>query len=345
MIPRQVCIHIGTHKTGTKALQVFLAMNRPLLQTIGIHYPILGRVDMGDGYFSPGHHQVAMEFLAGGPTPSFDEILAKIDTVNLPTVVMSSEEFQILLNFPGALATIAKAFTDRGYSIHPIVYFRAQPYYAESLFSEFAKGNYHQDLASLFETIVTNGFLEPPESKRRMQFVYSRIVEQADAFAGIGKTVVRAYHPEREATAIFDDFLRTVGRLRGQLRIDGLSNPLPKANESFMFVQLLEAIHKIIVPQGGGIAQGERPWLSGLPDIAEDVLNTRFSLLTYADIVRFLDRFADDNRALNERYGIDIPFTGPQDLPSPTDSRFVLARVHRDILSRALDTWSAPGSR
>jgi hypothetical protein len=345
VIPRQVCIHIGTHKTGTKALQVFLAMNRPLLQTVGIHYPILGRVDLGGGFRSPGQHQVAMEFLAGGPTPAFDAILAEIDTVNLLTVVISSEEFQILLNVPAALATIAQQFTARGYSIHPIVYFRAQPYYAESLFSEFAKGNYHLNLESFFETIVTDGFFEPPGSNRRMQFVYSRIVEQADAFAGVGKTVVRAYHPEREATAIFDDFLRTVGRLRGELRIDGLSNPLPRTNESYTFVQLLEAIHKIIVPQDGGIAQDERPWLSGLPDIAEDVLNARFSLLTHADVVRFLDRFADDNRALNERYGIDIPFTGPQDLPSPSDSRFVLARIHRNILSRAIDTWSAPGSR
>lgn len=341
VIARQLCMHFGTRKTGTKALQVFLAMNRVLLEKAGVQYPIAGRLDMGDGYFTPGHHKVAMELLSDGISPTLYAMLDEIDMIDCPTVVLSSEEFQTAINRPATMATLAQEFRARNYDIRPIVYVRAQPYYAESLFAELAKGGYNQSLESFYEMVLTNGYFDPPGSNRAMHLVYSHLAGLLDQFADPGASVVRAYHPEREPEYVFNDFLRTIGKLRGALRIDGLTNPLPRTNESLTFSQLLEAIYKIIATTNAKTIEGIRPWLVGLPEMSEDTLNARFSLLTRDDMENFLERFDADNRAVNAQYGIDIPFTGPEHLPTPEDPRFALARIHRDVLTRAMEAWNA----
>lgn len=39
---RQLILHIGTHRTGTSALQQFFLMNRHVLDKNGVYYPLTG---------------------------------------------------------------------------------------------------------------------------------------------------------------------------------------------------------------------------------------------------------------------------------------------------------------
>jgi hypothetical protein len=139
--PRRLVLHVGTHKTGTKALQVFLDANRRQLAETGIHYPLAGRHLLDGGLITPGHHQIAFDLASapGAPSASLEEVVAEIRLVQAATVVLSSEEFLPLIFTAGALETIVSLGRDLGYEPIAVVVLRAQPDYLESIFSELAK--------------------------------------------------------------------------------------------------------------------------------------------------------------------------------------------------------------
>jgi hypothetical protein len=320
---RYAVVHVGTHKPGTTALQVFLAVNRPLLETAGIHYPRAGRHDLGDGMMTPGHHQIAMDYLAGESSASLGAILTEIAAVDASAVVLSSEEFQMLVPRAGALDAIAGGLRERGYVPVAIVYLRAQPYYAESVYAEMIKGGWLTDFDAYLETIVADGAFTPPGSTRTMTFDYQRLIAQLEA--PFGNVIARAYRSDASDDALARDFLQLVGGLRGSLKVEGLKNPMPRANESQTLRQLIASLYAI----------AGRP--EELPsDVAADELDERFALLTRGDVSRFYKRFADGNAAINARFGIGIPFAAASDVPAREDPRFLRARRHREILSRII---------
>ncbi|MHB8232145.1 MAG: hypothetical protein ACYDDB_04520 [bacterium] len=56
IMKKKLFLHIGTHKTGTTALQSLLATNDRLLSNSGVLFPSAGRI----GKYS-GHHNIARE--------------------------------------------------------------------------------------------------------------------------------------------------------------------------------------------------------------------------------------------------------------------------------------------
>lgn len=323
MTSRYAVVHVGTHKTGTTALQVFLAVNRPLLETAGIHYPRAGRHDLGDGMMTPGHHQIAMDYLAGESSASLGAALAEIATVDASAVVLSSEEFQMLLPRAGALEAIAGGLRESGYVPVAIVYLRPQPYYAESVYAEMIKGGWLTDFDAYLKTIIVDGAFTPAGSARTMTFDYQRLIAQLEA--PFGNVIARAYRSDASDEALPRDFLQLVGGLRGSLKVDGLKNPMPRANASPTLRQLIASLYAI-----AGRPE-EVP-----PDVAADELDKRFALLTRGDVSRFYKRFSDGNAAINARFGISIPFAAPSDVPPPDDPRFARAQRHREIFGRII---------
>lgn len=325
MTSRYAVVHVGTHKTGTTALQVFLAVNRPLLESAGIHYPRAGRHDLGGGMMTPGHHQIAMDLMAGETSSSLDAALAEIAAVDASAVVLSSEEFQMLLPRPGALEAVAAGLRERGYVPVAIVYLRAQPYYAESVYAEMIKGGWLTDFDAYLASIVRDGAFTPPGSARTMTFDYPRLVAQLET--AVGAAIVRAYRSGASDDALPRDFLTMVGGLRGSLKVDGLKNPMPRANESQTLRQLIASLYAI-----AGRPE-ELP-----PDVAPGELDQRFALLTRGDVSRFFRRFGEGNAAVDARFGITIGFSTPADVPPREDPRFARARRHREILGRIIET-------
>ncbi|MBP7002997.1 hypothetical protein [Amaricoccus sp.] len=91
----RLIIHVGTHKTGTTALQAFLSANRAPLDAMGVHYPDATR--FGLGKLGEIHHGVAAALARGegpfpGPLLRFRDHLRE-RLAGGAAVVLSSEAF------------------------------------------------------------------------------------------------------------------------------------------------------------------------------------------------------------------------------------------------------------
>jgi hypothetical protein len=97
----RIIVHAGPHKTGTTAIQDFLASNRATLRSVGVHYPkfIPGRT---------GQHNVPWSIkgwnlrLLGAehehelPRAILDNYLGEARTLGAHTLLLSSEDFSLL---------------------------------------------------------------------------------------------------------------------------------------------------------------------------------------------------------------------------------------------------------
>ncbi|MGD0864562.1 MAG: hypothetical protein ABSA49_03290 [Rhizomicrobium sp.] len=83
-MPDKIVLHIGSHKTGTTAIQKTLLENRDSLKASGISYP-----DIGFFYF--GHHHM-VEALRSEDGDRFETMAKEINALD-GTVVISSENF------------------------------------------------------------------------------------------------------------------------------------------------------------------------------------------------------------------------------------------------------------
>jgi hypothetical protein len=109
-------LHIGPHKTGTTAIQMFCERNRKLLAKAGLWYPEVGAVS-GQHMLLPGcyfsHHPHIPESLLGGCP---EEIVATVaaDAPRGLAPLMSSEVYwELLCNQPDAFESALKVLGSR----------------------------------------------------------------------------------------------------------------------------------------------------------------------------------------------------------------------------------------
>ena len=87
----KIILHIGTHKTGTSAVQVFCRTNRPFLAEHGIHWPAerLNCVSI--------QHSALAQYIMDGDTDSFSKYInraiACAESENQHTLFLSGERF------------------------------------------------------------------------------------------------------------------------------------------------------------------------------------------------------------------------------------------------------------
>ncbi|KUO53790.1 MAG: hypothetical protein APF80_07730 [Alphaproteobacteria bacterium BRH_c36] len=130
-------LHIGSHKTGTSALQCFIGKHRDWLGEHGLYVPKSGQVKNG------AHHQLARA-LSGLPAPAIfstiaDQFSQELRTCGGQDLLISSESFSMLLRSPDVLDTIVENFSVLGYSITIIYYLRNMPQYYNSAYAQKAK--------------------------------------------------------------------------------------------------------------------------------------------------------------------------------------------------------------
>jgi hypothetical protein len=146
---RTALLHVGTHKTGTTAIQAYMSQCRDALSKQGIHYPSLRP---GLWKEMDGHHKVAQALARFSVIDRFklgrfrQSITAPI--CNARTVVLSAEPiYRHILGDAGSgdlstwfaahrryLDRLAVWLTD--FNVRPIVYFRQPEDLAVSLFKE-----------------------------------------------------------------------------------------------------------------------------------------------------------------------------------------------------------------
>jgi len=146
---RNIYVHLGTHKTGTTALQQYLNHNRQVLKSAGWLYPETG-ISKG----LKGHHDIAW-WLSGkrefDPRSLGEEIVAS----GCRNVVLSSEEFGVSKN----LAQLKTLFEDA--SVHAVVYFRRQDDYVLSAYNQNVKqARYWKDFSVFVQMMDRQGRLD-----------------------------------------------------------------------------------------------------------------------------------------------------------------------------------------
>lgn len=135
---KKVFLHIGTHKTGTTAIQDALARNRVLLRKHGILVPRTGCISRRSG-----HHNIAWE-LNGDPRFSekngtFDELIEEIQRSKQEVVIISSEDFEYIHGYDDTLALIKDRFASINCQVEIIVVVRKHGEYLRSLYLELLK--------------------------------------------------------------------------------------------------------------------------------------------------------------------------------------------------------------
>lgn len=211
-------VHVGTHKTGTSALQLFLSRNRRYLADHGLCYPTLGCTPEG------AHHYIA-NALKGPPYPlikpelSADEYLEGLRQALLrqPRVLISSEIFMRLL--PGFkprlvedLSALAR-LSGVAQRVRPILYLRLQEDYLESFYRQ---------------TVLEQVKLSPEEFVAQRYLDYREICEQLERVFGAGSPIVRIYDASQFVDGdLFVDFLSIFAIQPGEdLEASGLrANP------------------------------------------------------------------------------------------------------------------------
>jgi len=122
--------HIGTHKTGSTAIQNFLLANRNRLLNSGILYPSVGLKDTA-------HHNLAWTLKAGDINKTKDlclKIEQEATYYGVDTVVLSSEEFEFVRN----INTLKNFFSEIS-NAQIILYIRRPDLYLESEYKQHVK--------------------------------------------------------------------------------------------------------------------------------------------------------------------------------------------------------------
>jgi hypothetical protein len=153
-VPRRLHVHIGTHKTGTTSIQLFLHDHRQRLRASGIYVPTTGRV-------GPGHHNLAWEprrdvrFDPG--RGSLGELIAELRGVKERVAVISSEDFEYLVRWPRLLRKFHRTLMRAGWAPHYVAFFRRPERYAPSLYGELQKHGLTMSYARFLMKIVRDG--------------------------------------------------------------------------------------------------------------------------------------------------------------------------------------------
>ena len=197
---KRCLLHIGVPKTGSTALQKFLAANRPALRAHGLHYPEAG-------LRAHGHHDIA--FLVGGGYPAWatpqdrplDAIVRELaaELADSAVAVLSSENFYLQPN-PRGVAEVLGQCGFGAQQVQVVVYLRRQDEAHLSWYNQAVKAQGYS--GTIAESIAVTDPL----------WDYSTQLAQWAAVYGKENVLVHAYQPPGgPGSDIRRGFLRVAG--------------------------------------------------------------------------------------------------------------------------------------
>lgn len=212
---KKLFIHIGRAKTGTSALQSFLAANRDALSRLGYKYA-------DTAFFCNTHHPLAWSLhkeafdcsggrywrkasmyarLSMSPEEYFAALRDEIEDSPEHSFVISSEEFGVVLDLHLTAPLLARHL--EGLAVKFIVYFRRQDDFLQSLYNQAVKGDeerYTGDFWSYVNPILEVGGAD----------CMKVLTPLSESFSD-NAISVRVYEKEQLKENIFIDFLDTLG--------------------------------------------------------------------------------------------------------------------------------------
>ena len=300
--PDSVVIHVGTHKTGTTAIQASLANARSTLLDRGVLYPEAGRGR------HPGHVHLAWQArndsrqdpVAGGT----EEVVNETREFSPRTVLLSSEEFLVeSMRTSSWAAQLAERLGDL--VMHVIGYVRPQWEYMESIYVQSVKGG---AVTETFDDFVVRNL-----DHRRFDYprLFSPWADVCDVLT------VRPYRKDQLlGHDIVEDFWHTVDALpwpplaRGQ-RL----NERPGAKATEMLRAIGQKVAEKKPPFPGQVLADARRIIAD--ELTDDV---PFRALTWDHVLLIYEHFLARNELFIERFMPEMSadvFELPETLESP----------------------------
>lgn len=303
MDKKKLFLHIGTHKTGSTVLQVYLTNNRDVLCDAGILYP-----DIGTPEFSRfGQHLVAWSYFeTPGYLPVFNGnslnreelrelmLIEKIQSISasrkIDSVVLSSEEFSILNQ--SEIEVLANDLA--GFDVWVIIYFRRQDKYLESSYG-----------TSVLYSGYTKNFNDYSNNQRMILDYYD--VTQSWERVFPQQVIVKSYDSPVVKSDIVSDFLDTINIDKSNLQ----NIPNSILNKSI-------SAHAIEVIRGLRLRGWSERNLSLLKDKFERVYdsyekNQLGCFISKNHYESIKNRYEEGNKRLMEEYSCELLFD-PQNI-------------------------------
>jgi hypothetical protein len=204
---RRCFLHIGTHKTGTTAIQEQLNNHRDHLAQRGFLYPKTGIPDK-----HAGHHNIAWQ-LRGDHRfkPEFgtlDDLFLEIDKSE-HDIILSSEDFECTAD---KLGSFISKLEQHGCKVAVVIYFRDQLTYCRSLYIELISVGYVRTFDHFLSEVVEHKMVGWREWV--FAFDYRGLLSQLPQAAAI---IARAFCRE---TSVISDFTSIIGLSPFDLKID-----------------------------------------------------------------------------------------------------------------------------
>ena len=154
--PKTLYLHIGTHKTGTTAIQVLLTTRSATFAQSGLFVPRTGRI----GEVS-GHHNIAWELNADAryrpELGTLAELCEELKASPHPAAIISSEDFEYVYCDPQALKVLKAAFEGCGYQVEVLMFLREQSEMIGSLYQELLKHGLAMHYHAFSCAVITRG--------------------------------------------------------------------------------------------------------------------------------------------------------------------------------------------
>ena len=275
---RRILLHIGTHKTGTSALQKVFETERETLAAAGICYPSTDREPFAH---LPKHS--SLHAATRQPERFAAEIALmgrEADAAHCDTLLISAEGF----SEPSSDRIQAFAGIRQDFEIHIYLYLRRQDQFLESLWNQFIKQGR--------ETRTVEVFCAAPETRARADYV--RLL---DMWSEIGTVHAADYGAARTA-GIVAHFCALAGLPK--LREAEFRNPSLGMNEALVLSWFN--------------ARNEKPAKRLLDAMDGD---PQRHALGGALRARLVAEFGPTNAVLADRYGVTFSGEMPEEAAEP----------------------------
>lgn len=201
-------LHVGTHKTGTTSIQVFLEKHAGELAQQGIYVPKAGRPED-----CSGHHKFMWQMLEDPRIAPHDDavgaLIADLQSVDMPTVIISAEGLQFLSARPEIMKGFCSKLRALGYRIEVILFLRERESYIASLHKQHSNSGQGQSLAWYHrEAARANAIRLSPI--KYFDLDYRRLVRNLRRGTG-GHIHVLDYDACKERGGVLPDFLKCLG--------------------------------------------------------------------------------------------------------------------------------------
>jgi hypothetical protein len=318
---RKCFLHIGTHKTGTTAIQLQLQKHARELEKRRFLYPRAGVPRR-----LAGHHNISWQLRGDRRFKpehgTLDDLFLEIGKSD-KNIILSSEDFECATD---VLGSFISRLERHGFSVEVIVYFRDQLSYCRSLYLELITLGYDQTFSDFLLEILEHGKVRWQDSL--FSFDYQAMLDQLPP----ATTIIA--RPFRRQNSVIGDFLSMLGLTPSDLKID----PDFRSNiQGPISVAVAQLDHN---RTGRNIQKNYKAIMRSLAS----AFDGREIDLSEHSRQKLVAAFAASNRWMVERFGITMS-TDPIEPQSCQSAGLNLEEVFSAATLRLIDTQCAPASR